>query len=418
MTVTSVGSGTLAVGQTLTGSGVTANTMITGLGTGTGGMGTYYVDFTQTVGSEAITAAATAVTVTYGSQLGAFIITSGAVGPTSTVAFPTTSATATALGLTQAAGATLSQGAAPAQPAAFMNALILVNQDWVTFQTLFDPDGGSGNAQKQLFAQWKNTQNNRFAYLCWDNDVTPTESVPATSSLGYILANDNDSGTALLWTPDNVTGPELAAFVGGAAASIDFTETNGRITFAYKAQAGLTATVMDPTTANNLAGSPQTSSFGNGYNFYGAYASANQGFTWFQRGTVTGPYQWLDSYINQIWLNNAFQLALLEFLGTVKSIPYTAAGNSLIEQVLADPIAAGLNFGAFAPGTISAAQAAEVNAAAGTNIAATLQTQGWYLQILPAISAVRAARGSPPMTFWYLDRGSVQAMNLASVAVQ
>ena len=63
MTVTVVGSGTLAVGQTLSGSGVTVGTLITQLGSGTGGTGTYYVNDTQTVGSEAITATATGVVV-------------------------------------------------------------------------------------------------------------------------------------------------------------------------------------------------------------------------------------------------------------------------------------------------------------------------------------------------------------------
>jgi hypothetical protein len=48
-------SGTLSIGQTLTGSGVTAGTYISQLGTGTGGTGTYYVSPTQTVGSITIT---------------------------------------------------------------------------------------------------------------------------------------------------------------------------------------------------------------------------------------------------------------------------------------------------------------------------------------------------------------------------
>jgi hypothetical protein len=30
---------------------------------------------------------------------------------------------------------------------------------------------------------------------------------------------------------------------------------------------------------------------------------------------------------------------------------------------------------------------------------------------------MRAARTSPPCTFWYIDRGSVQAITLASVAL-
>lgn len=56
MTVTAVTSGTLYVGQTITGTGVTAGTTITALGTGTGGTGTYTVSASQTVASTTITA--------------------------------------------------------------------------------------------------------------------------------------------------------------------------------------------------------------------------------------------------------------------------------------------------------------------------------------------------------------------------
>ena len=49
LTVASVASGTLYLGQTIQGAGVAANTMITALGTGTGGAGTYTVSTSQTV---------------------------------------------------------------------------------------------------------------------------------------------------------------------------------------------------------------------------------------------------------------------------------------------------------------------------------------------------------------------------------
>lgn len=414
--VTVLGSGTLAVGQTVVGSGVTVGTIITALGTGTGSTGTYIVNDAQEVASEAMTTTPTPVVVSYDSVSGAFIITSGVTGAASTVAFATGSIAADLL-LTSATGAVTSQGSAAATPAAFMNGIVEVTTDWVTFMTLFNPDA-SGSTNKQAFAAWKDTQNNRYAYSCWDTDVTPTATLPATSSLGYVLAHNGDSGTSLNWSDDATNGPELAAFICGAAASIDFTERNGRITFAFKAQAGLTPTVTTATVANNLAGSPQAASRGNGYNFYGAYAQANSSFTWYQRGFVTGDFLWLDSYINQIWLNSSFQTALLVLMQNARSIPYNAAGNSLIQAALADPIAAGLNFGAYAPGTISAAQIAEVNADAGANIASTLQTQGYYLQVLNASSTVQAARGSPPCKFFYLDRGSVQAITLSSIAVQ
>lgn len=58
LTVTAVTSGTLTVGQYISGSGVTAGTKITAFGTGTGGTGTYTVSESQTASSTTITAVA------------------------------------------------------------------------------------------------------------------------------------------------------------------------------------------------------------------------------------------------------------------------------------------------------------------------------------------------------------------------
>ena len=52
LTVTAVASGTLAVGQTITGASIASDTTITGLGTGTGGTGTYTVSQSQTQSSQ------------------------------------------------------------------------------------------------------------------------------------------------------------------------------------------------------------------------------------------------------------------------------------------------------------------------------------------------------------------------------
>jgi hypothetical protein len=56
LTVTAVASGTVQVGQVLSGTGITSGTLITALGTGTGGNGTYTVQTSQTVSSTTITA--------------------------------------------------------------------------------------------------------------------------------------------------------------------------------------------------------------------------------------------------------------------------------------------------------------------------------------------------------------------------
>lgn len=56
LTVTAVTAGSLSVGQTISGTGVTSGTTITALGTGTGGVGTYTVSASQTVASVKISA--------------------------------------------------------------------------------------------------------------------------------------------------------------------------------------------------------------------------------------------------------------------------------------------------------------------------------------------------------------------------
>lgn len=55
LTVSAVASGTISVGQTVVGSGVTAGTVVTAFGSGSGGTGTYTVSASQSVSSEAMT---------------------------------------------------------------------------------------------------------------------------------------------------------------------------------------------------------------------------------------------------------------------------------------------------------------------------------------------------------------------------
>ena len=378
---------------------IAQNSQIVGLGTGEGLTGTYYVTPSQTVGSATIDLSATPFTVTWDSVSGGFVVTSGIVGAASSVAFAT-GTLASSLLMTGPKGAIISPGAEQATPSAFMSGITNYTQNWATFWTVFDPDFGSGNTQKLAFAAWTNNQQDRYAYLAWDTDITPTESLNAIYSLGYLVGTggNNYSGTCCIYDPNN---SYLAWMMGGYAASLDFGAVNGRTTAAFRSQSGIAASVTNETAAENL--------IANGYNYYGVYATANQNFLFFYPGSISGPFQWLDSYVNQIWLNSELQLALMELLTQIPSIPYNRAGYALIEAAALDPIYAGLNFGAFRAGvTLSQAQIVEVNNAAGLNVAPTLQTQGWYFQVQDASPQVREARQSPPCFFWYVDGQSVQ----------
>ena len=417
--VTAVATGTLAIGQEITGAGVTAGTFITALGTGSGGIGTYTTTKQQSVASEALTAILPVVT--YDMISGGLVVISSTTGTTSSIGFGSGTLSAPLL-LTQATGAVTSQGAIAAVPASFMAAIIAQTTDWVSFQTLFDPDNGSGNAQKQLFAAWANSTNDRYVYLAEDTDITPTESAAATSSLGYILKQLDSSGTCCIYQP--VGGKNhIAAFVGGYIASVNFNATNGRATADYKSQAGIVPSVTNAAAAANL--------LANGYNYYGAVATAGAAWQFYDNGSISGPYEWLDSYIDQIWLNNQCRVALMTLLTTLGRIPYNPVGYGYIRTTLTggasapvslpaqSPVAAALNAGVITPNVpLSATQVLEVNSLAGFPIDSVLSTQGWYLIIQPATPAVRAARQSPTIILLYMDGGSIQRINLSSLLVQ
>lgn len=347
-------------------------------------------------------------TVTFDSVSGAFVFTSSTAGASSSTSFATGSLAAPLL-LTAATGAVVSPGALNQTPAQTMAAIVSRTQNFVTFTTLTDPDAGAGNTLKLAFAAWSNSMNKRYLYVPVDTDLTPTQSTGATSSLGYILKAGSYEGTAAYYDP---TGLLLHAFEMGGRASVDYTETNGRSTSAFRRQTGLTPSVVDATVAANL--------IANGYNFYGDYATANQRFQFEYPGQMTGsPYLWIDSYTNQIQLNAALQLALMTLLVGAKSIPYNQTGYSMIRAACADPINAALNFGSMRAGVpLSALQASQVNTQAGLKIDTALSNLGFYLQVLPATAQVRAARGTPPCKLWYMDGQSVQSINLASVAIQ
>jgi RHS repeat-associated protein len=84
LTVSSVSSGTLAVGQGVVGTGLATGTVITALGSGTGGVGTYTVSPSQTVGSTVLTALTPAASATGSIAPNAAVATGSISGTTMT----------------------------------------------------------------------------------------------------------------------------------------------------------------------------------------------------------------------------------------------------------------------------------------------------------------------------------------------
>lgn len=409
---TAVATGTLSPGQTLTGTSVTAGSQIMAQLTGTsGGIGTYVVNLTQTAsGTGTLTASATNCTVAYDSVSGGIIITSGITGSASTIAAATGTLSGS-LFLTTATGAVLSQGSAALSPGVFMAGLTAITQNWASFFFDFDPDDGvAGGAQKLLFSAWVNTTNDRYLYVARDSDIAPTLSSSAPASFGYLLTQANYNGTELIYSPTDLNHD---VFVSGMIASVNYSAPNGNITHKFKTQSGLVAGVTNSGTAANLTA--------NGYNFVGAYATANANFVYFAEGGVSGVFQWANTYANQIWLNNSLQLALVNLLTSIGSIPYNYTGYAMIEAACLTTIQQALLFGAIQPGvTLSSTQILEITTEAGglTTPAQVISQRGWYFLVVPATPQVRQARTSPVIYFWYADGGSVHKLTLNSLDVE
>jgi Protein of unknown function (DUF3383) len=406
LTVTAVASGVLAAGQTISGGTITAGTTIvaqltsTAAGGALGNTGTYTVSASQTVASTTVTA--TNPPCTYDSGTGAFQINSATSGATSTMSFASGTLAAPLL-LTQATGAVTSQGAIAAVPATAMNAIIAITQDWAAFMTTWEPS----TSDKVAFSAWTNTQGNEYLYVMWTTNAAATV-VPDTTTAGAQIRAAQYSGTALVYQTG--TDGDIAAFILGYTASLNFAATNGRATAMFRSGLGIAPDITDGTISQNLRA--------NGYNFYGDWSLRNDDFIFLANGVVTGPYAWLDSYLNQIWFNNQLQLALMSLLKAVNSIPYNQAGYTLIRTACLDPIIAAVNFGAIRAGvTLSNQQAAIVNTAAGVKIDDVLNTRGWYLQVNDPTPQVRAQRGTPVCNLWYMDGQSVQRIVLASIEV-
>lgn len=352
--------------------------------------------------------------VSWNAVASAFVFTNTLTGATSTLSFASGSLAA-GLKLTQATGALLSQGAAADTPATAMANVIANSQNWASFTTLFEPV----LADKEGFAAWASAQNFRYLYVAWDSDVNASVSGNTTCFGAVAKANAYDgvmavSGDPALATAEGTTlaalALNLAAFVLGSIASINFARANGRVTLAF-----LTSSVIGATCASDSAAQALLA---NGYSFYGSYATANQGFVFFYNGQMPGEWLWADSFVNQIYLNSQFQLALMNLLTQAGDVSYTPEGYALIRAAMQDPINAALSFGSIRTGVqLSAAQIAEVNQAAGVDAASVIQTVGYYLQILDPGAQARANRQSPIINFWYADGGAVQSISLASIDI-
>lgn len=345
------------------------------------------------------------VTVTYDAVQKAFTVTSGTTGENSSIT-AAQGTVADAMNLTVTAGAVVSQGMNALTPTENMEAILDLTTNFVCFTTVAQ----ATQADTLEYAAWAAGKGVNYLYVFHDMDARLLQP-NNTDTIAAALTEANAGATA------GVYGDlRYAAMILGTAASIDWDRRQGTITFAFKAQDGLPATVTTSADATNLKAQNM--------NFMGDYATRNDNFIFMYEGKMFGSWTWIDTYLNAVWLNNALQVACMSGFENCPRVPYNDEGYALVRSWLQDPVNRGLYNGVIDTGVaLSQSQIAQLAREAGQDISKELNTDGYYIKVgydeeaASTEASVRQRRDSPEVGIWYCYGGSIHRLNIASTAV-
>jgi hypothetical protein len=253
-------------------------------------------------------------------------------------------------------------------------------------------------------SQWASNQGIDYLYVGWTND--PRLLVQGgTADIASQIDAAEYGATALVY--DNVN---VAAFVLGCAASINWERYQGTINFAFKHIDGLAATVTDETTAALLDAK--------GVAYVGKFATRNDDFTFLYPAAMFGKWGYIDTFVNTIWLKNVMQVSVMNGLTNNGRVPYNERGYALIRAWLQDPVNRAVNNGCIDPGVaLSESQKAQIFNETGKDLTTELWTMGYAILVEDAGAAVRVGRNSPNISVYYTYGGSVNRIEVASTAV-
>lgn len=355
--------------------------------------------------SDAATVLTTALsghaTVSYSSQFDAFTITSDTTGETSAVACPTDGIAST-FGFDEET-AVVSAGQDAADLTTLMTNITQQFQNFVTFTTLAEP---SDDEALEL-ATWATTRANAgvlYLYVCWDSSASNLDA-SNTTVIAEQLGEANLGATCVAYPDYN-----MASFIMGVTASIAWDKSNSTITYAFKHLSGLSYSVNKTSYANALDAHKVV--------YMGNFATRNDNFVMSYAGAMIGEWDWIDTYINAVWLCNALQVQLMAMFSTAGRIPYTEEGYAKIRANCKDVINRALNNGVIDPGVnMSDAQKAELTTLLGADYSNEIYLNGYYLQIIDATAQIRQQRKTPSINFVYTYGGAVHKLIVPATAV-
>lgn len=371
-----------------------------------------------------IAAAITGVSGAYDSNSNCFTFTSTTTGPNSTISYASEAALskvgaavvgeskvteqgtplAGKLGLTQAAGAVLSQGAAAMTEAANLEAVCAVTRNWVGFTTTWE----ATLEEIEAFSAWADVYDD-FVYFPWSSDAKLTNPLTASSSPLAQIVDKYD-----VVAPIYFSDWRLSAMAMACGASIAWTRTQGMKTWFAKYAPGISPNVTDEADADALEA--------NRINFIGQYATRNDRFQFFNRGTLSSDYYgFVDVLYGSIYLRSAIQTSCMNGFKSLNRIPYNARGEALIRAWCQDPINRCIDNGVIDSGLeLDESQRAQIMQELGDegeSVVHAITSKGYWVGVDLPDAAGRATREAPNVTIYYAYASSVQNLRCSVVTV-
>lgn len=365
-------------------------------------------------------------------------ISNGIDTGTSTVTYCSTSSTATALQLTLATGATLSQGSPALTPAENMDNIIAITTNWMGYTTIFDPnDAGEDENQYTIemgLVAWSQSQsqsdstNKYFVYYWWstssslyDTTLTPTSGIIYTlQQNGYATQTEGGdyngiivewaySAPFLLMGASTTAGATANTFAAmGIMASTNYTIVDGTLQLANKTQTDLT----DYVTSNDI----YIGYIQNNVNCYVSFKSDTTTYNMFMTGACGTDFNFVDNLYNQNWLANALKENIAEFFLSSNKVPNNSTGDSLLQTSMNAVAVTALQNGVIQTGNaFSDAETASIIAIMGSDITSILNSVGYYILITPATSSQRATRTPPGVKFMYTNGSSFFCVTINTI---
>ncbi|EKI37799.1 hypothetical protein EC3006_2917 [Escherichia coli 3006] len=330
-----------------------------------------------------------------------FIIRSATTGAESEVSYASAGALAAGLLLTQDSAAIVSPGSDAVTLTDTMNNIINVNQNWILFNSLVELT----DDQKTELCAWASSSKNRFGYVVHDTTSAGTVANNANCFVQKVVVANGYENIFPVYGTYLYSVTALAY-----AASVDFARTNGRISFKFRGFSGLAPNVRDLATSQALKS--------NGYNFYGSYSLNKTMAQYASDGAITGKFVWLDSFINQVWINANLVSAFANLFTNNQSYPFNETGYGAVSAAVIDVAEQALNFGAIQRGVkLDNAQTRIVNNTVGKDISSTLYSQGWFLYIPTQSGSARIERDLKGVIFYYVDGQIIQSITMSSTAI-